>query len=204
MLAHKRLAIDDQGDGVLEVGSDGQDRAIEPADVATAPGAYPRARRRITGPKAPVRTTESSTRRAIGRSPIRNASAIPERLPAPPRLRTRSVRWSDWHWSSPGLPERRPQTADGAVACTAASIRVRYCRARRLRACTFAGASTIGRATEVSSARPRRRAQPDSRPRSRSRTIRANGFSLRNLRSRKAATARDSPRRTPGDSRPVP
>ena len=44
--------------------------------VATAEGAYPRERRRITGPKAPARATESSTRRAMGRSPIRNASAM--------------------------------------------------------------------------------------------------------------------------------
>ena len=31
----------------------------------------------MTGPKAPTRATESSTRRAMGRSPIRNASATP-------------------------------------------------------------------------------------------------------------------------------
>ena len=34
--------------------------------LATAPGAYPRERRRIDGPNAPTRATESSTRRAIG------------------------------------------------------------------------------------------------------------------------------------------
>ena len=47
--------------------------------TATALGAYPRERRRTTGPKAPARAIESSTRRAIGRSPIKKASAMPER-----------------------------------------------------------------------------------------------------------------------------
>ena len=44
---------------------------------ATTAGAYPRARRRMSGPEGPGRTTESSTRRAIGRAPTRNASAMP-------------------------------------------------------------------------------------------------------------------------------
>ena len=77
VLAHERLAVDHQGDGVLEVGAEREHR---PGDRA----ARPRRRARSRGsagaspaPSGPQRTTESSTRRAIGRSPTRSASASP-------------------------------------------------------------------------------------------------------------------------------
>jgi hypothetical protein len=47
---------------------------------ATAPGAYPRERRSTTGPNVPARAIESSTRRAMDRSPISHASAMPASL----------------------------------------------------------------------------------------------------------------------------
>jgi len=77
--AHDRAAVDDQRDGVLQIAADGEDRLCR-GERATAAGAYPRERRRITGPSGPAVATESSTRRAIGRSPLSSASASGSRL----------------------------------------------------------------------------------------------------------------------------
>ena len=77
VLAYEGLAVHRERDRVFQVGAHGQNRRRDRQFAAT-PGAYPRERRRITGPKVPTRATESSTRRAIGRSPIKKASAISE------------------------------------------------------------------------------------------------------------------------------
>ncbi len=68
VLADEGLAFDDQRDRVLQVGPDREDRQAA-GIAATACGANPRARRNTAAPYGPERTTESSMRRAIGRSP---------------------------------------------------------------------------------------------------------------------------------------
>ena len=78
-------------------------------------------------------TTESSTRRAIGRSPISNASAIPAR-----RSQCRLVEIgnrlarSDWHSSVPADWGSRQQTANDAGERREASIPANRCLGRRL------------------------------------------------------------------------
>ncbi len=105
-------------------------------------------------------------------------------------LDKRSVRSTGWRWSSPARPERPRRTAGDAAGCKAASRRVRRCREPRIRqilprGCQHDGARDGGEQRFAL----RARVPPDSRATSRSRAITANGFSLRNLRSRRARTA---------------
>ena len=69
----ERLAATRDAERALELGADGDDRAVAGDGAAASAGAYPRERR--IG--KPARTTESSQRRWIGRSCARKASAIP-------------------------------------------------------------------------------------------------------------------------------
>ena len=108
----------------------------------------------------------------------------------------RWVRSSDWRWSSPASPERRRRTAGDAAACTAASRRVRGCRAHVPGSSTScAGASTMGRAgdakqasasaAESSTIASRRRRDPSPSPRTAfpcdisARAVRATAAALR-------------------------
>ena len=86
--------------GVLEVGADRQDRPVDRQSRDRAGRVAAGRAGGSTGPSGPARTTESSTRRAIGRSPTRNASARSgQPLRARRRPRTRSARSSGWRWS---------------------------------------------------------------------------------------------------------
>ena len=77
VLAYERLAVDHERDRVLQVAADGKHWPLR-GHLRDRAGAYPRALRRTELARRPsARTTESSTRRAIGRSPTRNASASP-------------------------------------------------------------------------------------------------------------------------------
>ena len=78
VLADESLSVDDERDVFFKSAPRARIGRLD-GNTATALGAYPRARRRTAGPKTPARAIESSTRRAIGRSPIKKASAMPER-----------------------------------------------------------------------------------------------------------------------------
>ena len=89
-------------------------------------------------------------------------------------------------------PVQLARAAGGGAACTAASGRPAGCAAPprpRDRPARGARTSTIGRSTEVSSRALRLRHVGDLRAAARSRTITANGFSSRRLRSRRRRTA---------------
>src|SRR5579862_9721295 len=77
VLADESLAIDDEGDRILEIGADGQNRTLARNGCDGSGGVATRAAQNGRT-NTPTRATESSTRRAIGRSPIRKASAIPD------------------------------------------------------------------------------------------------------------------------------
>ena len=71
------------------------------------------------GPNAPTRTTESSTRRAMGRSPIRNASAMPDEplqrvfIFVSDRLARAVGAGHDQHFGSAGSKEQMVQRSVG-------------------------------------------------------------------------------------------
>ena len=152
VLADECLAVHHQRDRVFQIGAQRQDRPLQ-GNVATAPGS-------IAARPAQNDRTESAHRGPRNRPPgARWAAARSEMHPRCRRdaaahlhPRRRSVRSSGWRWSSPEPPARPPQTAGDATACRAASLPVRCCRERPRSSSTFAGASTIGRAVEVSSA----------------------------------------------------
>ena len=106
------------------------------------------------------------------------------------RLRRRSVRSSGWHWSSPEFRERLRRRADGAAACKGSiTPNSSFCGATPQIVHLSPRASTMGRAGEVSRVSASRERSTRRRATSRSLAMRANGFSLRYFRSRKAATA---------------
>ena len=149
VLAHERLAVDHQRDRVLQIGAERQDRALRRHSRDRA-GRIAADRRRITGPNAPARTTESSTRRAIGRSPIRNASAMPASCSraSSSSIRDRLARTvragHDQHRRRAGgeqqMMQRRIRQHDAELVVVRRDFRQLDFRA---------GASTIGRAADV-------------------------------------------------------
>ena len=78
VLADEGLAVDHQRDGIFQIGAQGQDRPLRRKRGDRA-GRVAASRAQHDRAETPARATESSTRRAMGRSPMRKASAIPAR-----------------------------------------------------------------------------------------------------------------------------
>ena len=154
VLADERLAVHDQRDRVLQIGAERENRPRRRTASPRRPG---RSRGRAAerrGRAARARTTESSTRRAIGRSPTRNASAMPAS-----RSRASSILVGDRLARSIGAGHhqhvrragREQQMVQRRVGQHHA--RARRCRARRSSEVDArAGASTIGPRGTISSA----------------------------------------------------
>ncbi len=158
--------------------------------IATAPGAYPRARRRIMGPKTPARATESSTRRAIGRSPIRNASAMPdktfERILIFIRDRFAGAVRAGHHQHIRSAGGKEQVTG---AACRATSLQARRYPERRRRVPASSEQAQSAERSIAAALPPQEKVRPGFAPFPDLFAITANGFSFRNFRSRKAALA---------------
>ena len=200
VLADERLPVHDQRDCVLQIGADRQQRAPD-GKLATAPGAYPRARRSTAGPNAPRarRNRPPGARSAAVRSKMhpqfrKDAERVLHR-------RTRSVRWSGWRWSSPNFRRTRGKKQDDAAGCRAASRPARRCP-ERLPAVPPSRARARSAAHESKSAsapaRSSTKCAPLADPRHHGKR-----FFLAIFRSRKAATAAGSGHRRPGGIRRV-
>ena len=195
-MGDERAVVPAQAERVLQLRAAGEHRPRGTARAAgIGSGTYPRDRRSIVSRPRNARTTESSVRMWIGRSWVRNASAMP-RQPGQRVLVVgrRSARRRRCRWSAPSGGRARG-AAGGAAACTAASPRADGCPAPPPRATGRRGrparSSTIGRRGLVSSdaAVVVHLAQPRAPP-ARSAAISANGLSSRCLRARSGRRGR--------------
>ena len=189
MLTHQRLAVHNQRDGVFQVGAGGKNR-LRDGDRGHRGG-------RIAA-RTPQNHGAESIRRGRWNRPRgarwaarRSGTRRQFRRDAPSLLHpdTKSARWTGSRWSSPELRARPRQRAGDAEVYRAASPRDRRFPETHGRVALWREQERWA-APPKSSAIPPRPRVPQAREQSRCfRTISANGFSLRNFRSRKDFTA---------------